>query len=81
MTDFSEEGFPGEVEVIPLPGHFFDMVGYRMPDGAVFLADCVSSRETLDKLSNTTGNNTASPLCGMNWDMREISSTAEEIWN
>ena len=49
VTDFSDEGFPKEVEVIPLPGHFFDMVGYRMPDSAVFLADCVSSRETLDK--------------------------------
>lgn len=49
VTDFSDEGFPKEVEVIPLPGHFFDMVGFRMPDDVVFLADCVSSRETLDK--------------------------------
>ena len=39
------EGF----EIIPLPGHFFDMVGYRTPDGVVYLADCLSSRETLDK--------------------------------
>ena len=39
------EGF----EAIPLPGHFFDMVGYRTPDGVVFLADCLSSRETLEK--------------------------------
>lgn len=39
------EGF----EVIPLPGHFFDMAGYRTPDGVVYLADCLSSRETLDK--------------------------------
>ena len=39
------EGF----ELIPLPGHFFDMVGYRTPDGVVYLADCLSSRETLDK--------------------------------
>ncbi len=49
VTDFSDESFPKEVEVIPLPGHFFDMVGFRMPDNVVFLADCVSSRETLDK--------------------------------
>ncbi len=49
VTDFSDESFPQEIEVIPLPGHFFDMVGFRMPDGAVFLADCISSRETLDK--------------------------------
>ena len=39
------EGF----EVIPLPGHFFDMVGFRTPDDVVYLADCLSSRETLDK--------------------------------
>ena len=39
------EGF----SVIPLPGHFFDMVGYRTPDDVVFLADCLASRETLDK--------------------------------
>lgn len=49
VTDFSDAGFPKEIEVIPLPGHFFDMVGFRMPDGVVFLADCISSRETLEK--------------------------------
>ena len=49
VTDFSDENFPKEIEVIPLPGHFFDMVGFRMPDNVVFLADCISSRETLDK--------------------------------
>ncbi len=49
VTDFSDESFPKEIEVIPLPGHFFDMVGFRMPDGVVFLADCISSRETLEK--------------------------------
>ena len=37
------------LEVLPLPGHFFDMVGYRTEDGVVFLADCLSSRETLEK--------------------------------
>ena len=39
------EGF----ELIPLPGHFFDMVGYRTADDVVYLADCLSSRETLEK--------------------------------
>lgn len=47
--DFSDETFPKEVEVIPLKGHFFDMVGFRTPDDTVFLADCLSSRDTLDK--------------------------------
>ena len=40
---------PPELETIPLPGHFFDMVGFRAPDGVVYLADCLSSRETLEK--------------------------------
>ena len=39
------EGFA----LIPLPGHFFDMAGFRTPDDVVYLADCLSSRETLDK--------------------------------
>ena len=37
------------MEIIPLPGHFFDMVGYRTGDDVVYLADCLSSRETLEK--------------------------------
>ena len=49
VTDFSDGSFPREIEVIPLPGHFFNMVGFRMPDGVVFIADCISSRETLEK--------------------------------
>lgn len=48
-VDFSDADFPKEVEVIPLPGHFFDMVGFRTPDNTVFLADCLSSVENLDK--------------------------------
>lgn len=39
------EGF----EIIPLPGHCFEMVGFRTPDDVVFLADCLSSRATLEK--------------------------------
>ncbi len=49
VVDFTDKDFPKEVEVILLPGHFLDMVGFRMPDGTVFLADCVSSKETLSK--------------------------------
>lgn len=40
---------PAGFEILPLPGHFFDMVGFRAPDDVVYLADCLSSRETLDK--------------------------------
>jgi glyoxylase-like metal-dependent hydrolase (beta-lactamase superfamily II) len=41
------------LSILPLPGHFFDMVGYQSADGAVFLADCLSSRETLEKYQIT----------------------------
>ena len=40
---------PDGFEIIPLPGHFFDMVGFRTPDNVVFLADCLSNKNTLDK--------------------------------
>ena len=43
------EALPAGFEMIPLPGHFFDMVGCRAPGNVVYLADCLSSRETLEK--------------------------------
>jgi len=45
----SDEVLPQGMEQIPLPGHFFDMVGFRTRDDAVYLADCLSGRETLEK--------------------------------
>ena len=45
----TKEALPEGFEIIPLPGHFFDMVGFRTPDDVVYLADCLSSRETLEK--------------------------------
>lgn len=44
-----ETVLPEGLVTIPLPGHFFDMVGYRTADDVVYLADCLSSRETLEK--------------------------------
>ena len=49
VCGFDDGDFPREIEVIPLKGHFFDMAGFRTPDDVVFLADCLSSKETLDK--------------------------------
>lgn len=43
------EALPPGISAIPLPGHSFDMVGYRAADGVVFLADSLASRETLEK--------------------------------
>lgn len=48
-VEFSHPQFPSEVEVIPLPGHFFDMVGFRTPDDSLFLADCLNSEAALEK--------------------------------
>ncbi len=47
--ELTDDVLPDGFQMIPLPGHFFDMVGFRTPDGVVYLADCLSSRETLDK--------------------------------
>jgi len=47
--ELTQESLPEGFEIIPLPGHFFDMVGFRTPDDVVYLADCLFSRETLDK--------------------------------
>lgn len=40
---------PQGFDIIPLPGHFFDMVGFRTPDDVIFLADCVFSESILGK--------------------------------
>ena len=49
VTPFTDPDFPKEVEILPLPGHFFDMVGFRTPDGTAFIADCLSSDAALEK--------------------------------
>lgn len=42
------ENTPDGFEIIPLPGHSFEMVGVRTPDDVIFLADAVLSRATWD---------------------------------
>ncbi len=39
----SQDVLPEDWELIDLPGHFFDMAGFRTGDGIVYLADCLSS--------------------------------------
>ena len=68
VTDFSDGDFPNELEIIPLPGHFFNMTGFRTPDDVVFLADCLSSRETLDKYR-----------IGFIYDVAEYLNTLEKV--
>ena len=43
------EVLPEGIELLPLPGHCMDMAGFRTADDVVYLADCLSSRETLEK--------------------------------
>ncbi len=45
----TDANLPEGLEQIPLPGHAFDMAGFRTAEGVVYLADCLSSRETLEK--------------------------------
>ena len=45
----TEEALPEGFSLIDLPGHSLAMAGIRTPDDTVYLADCLSSRETLDK--------------------------------
>lgn len=70
VSDFSDSDFPRELEIIPLSGHFFDMTGFRTPDDVVFLADCLSSRETLDKYQ-----------IGFIYDVAEYLNTLERVKN
>ena len=51
--ELTKDCLPEGFEIISLPGHFFDMVGYRTKDDVVYLADCLSSKETLDKYQIT----------------------------
>ena len=43
------EALPDGFEAINLSGHTPSMVGYRTPDDVLFLGDCLSSKEVLDK--------------------------------
>ena len=47
--ELTEDCLPEGFQAVPLPGHFFEMAGFRTPDDVVYLADCLSSRETLEK--------------------------------
>ncbi len=44
-----KEVLPEGFEILSLPGHSFAMVGYKTPDGTVYIGDSVSSEDTLKK--------------------------------
>ena len=59
---------PNGIEVIPLPGHTFNMVGFRTDEDVVYLADSLSSQETLDKYK-----------INVIWDIAKYLETLEKI--
>ncbi len=44
---------PFGMQSLALPGHCFDMVGFRTSDNVVYLADCLASAQTLEKYKIT----------------------------
>ncbi len=44
-----EGNLPAGFELLPLPGHYFDMVGLRTPGDVIFLADALFSETILNK--------------------------------
>ena len=49
VQPMTRECLPDGMEILSLPGHSWDMVGFRTSDEIIYLADCLSSRETLEK--------------------------------
>lgn len=49
VLDISDKSFPGILQTVDLPGHYFHMIGVRTPDDVVFLADCLVGQSTLEK--------------------------------
>ena len=66
----ANENLPEGFEVIELPGHYFEMVGFRTSDDVVFLADCLSSEETLNKYK-----------IGFIYDVEKYLETLETVTN
>lgn len=76
MADQSEvlpltpDVLPEGWELLRLPGHSFDMVGFKTADGNAFIADSISSPETIEKYG----------VLYM-WDPDEALKTLEELKN
>lgn len=49
VEELTDDNLTDALSIIKLPGHFFDMIGFRSKDDIVYLADCLSSKETLEK--------------------------------
>lgn len=49
VQDCACPDFPAELEILPLGGHFFHMIGIRTPDNVAFLADCLFGENIINK--------------------------------
>ena len=49
VLPLTPDSLPDGFEIIPLPGHSFDMVGFRTAENVIYLADCLASEQTLEK--------------------------------
>lgn len=48
VEDINQNKIEG-LEILKLPGHFFDMIGVKTSDNIYFLADAIFSKETIEK--------------------------------
>ncbi len=64
----TDEKLPDGMTAVPLQGHFFDMIGFKTSDNVVYLADCLSSKETLEKYQ-----------IGFIYDIAEYLNTLEKV--
>ena len=49
VLPLTSESLPAGINMFDLPGHCFEMVGFKTSDGTAYIADSVSSAETLEK--------------------------------
>ncbi len=49
VEPLTEECLPDGVSILPLPGHTWNMVGFQVDNKVVYLADCLSAAEILEK--------------------------------
>ncbi len=68
VLPLTDEVLPAGMKMLELPGHCFDMVGFLTDDKTAYIADCVSSEETLAKYG-----------IGYNWDINAVLGTLEYV--